>query len=144
MKDLFTKGIYFSLLVIVLGAVFIITGCSGGGSSSGNSSSSNSTTTSSPGSEFVGSWKMSEAEGTMYFYIDSNNKFVGCDVPDRTKVHISGTWSVTNGTLKGTFTNPGVGDGEIVCTISNNVMSMDFIEHWHDPYKHVAYTGSKF
>ena len=147
MKVLIEKMIRYSLLGIVLGAVFMIAGCnSGGGSSSGTTSSTTTTTTTTtnPGSEFVGSWRMSDSGGSLYFYIDSNNTFVACDVPDRNRVHFSGTWSVTNGTLRGPFTNPGVGTGEIVCTIASNVMSMDFIEHWHDPDKHVAYSGSKF
>jgi hypothetical protein len=138
-----------SLLGLVIGGMFILIGCSGGGGSSGGSSSSSTTTTTTTtttaaGSEFVGSWRMSDSNDTFYFYFDSNNTFVGCDVPDRTRVHFSGTWSVSGGTLRGPFTNPGVGTGEIVCTITNNVMSMDFIEHWHTPFKHLAFTGSKF
>lgn len=122
----------------------MIAGCSGGGSSSG----SNGSTTAPPntGSEFVGSWVLSDSAGTVtfYLYIESNNTFVGADVPDKSRVHFSGTWSVTNGTFRGPFTNPGVGNGDLVCTIANGVMTVDFIEHWHSPDKHVPYTGRKF
>jgi hypothetical protein len=149
MKDLFTKMIRYGLLGIVLGAMAMMTaGCSGGGSSSGGNSTAAATTAAATGSEFVGAWSMSEGSnpnGTIsfYLYIESNNTFVICDNPDKTRPHMSGTWSVRNGTLNGPFTNPGVGAGEIVCTINNGIMSMDFIEHWHDPFKHLAFSCRK-
>jgi hypothetical protein len=116
----------------------VLAGCSSGGSSSGSSGSA------SPGSEFVGSWAMSDSSGsTFYLYIESNNTFVIADVPDKNRVHMSGTWSVSNGTFKGPFTNPGVGTGDLVITIANGVLSVDFIEHWHSPDKHISFTGRK-
>jgi len=122
------------LLIVSLG----LAGCSSGGSSSGSSGSTNA------GSEFVGSWAMSDSSGsTFYLYIESNNTFVIADVPDKNRVHMSGTWSVTNGTFKGPFTNPGVGSGDLVITIANGVMTVDFIEHWHSPDKHISFTGRK-
>jgi hypothetical protein len=122
------------LLFVSLG----LAGCSSGGSSSGSSGST------SPGSEFVGSWAMSDSSGsTFYLYIESNNTFVIADVPDKNRVHMSGTWSVSNGTFKGPFTNPGVGSGDLVITIANGVLSVDFIEHWHSPDKHISFTGRK-
>jgi hypothetical protein len=39
--------------------------------------------------------------------------------------------------------NPGVGNGKIEGTFEDNSMTMDFIEYWHTPAKHVPYTGSK-
>ena len=122
------------LLIVCLG----LAGCSSGGSSSGSSGST------SPGSEFVGSWAMSDSSGsTFYLYIESNNTFVIADVPDKNRVHMSGTWSVSNGTFKGPFENPGVGSGDLVITIANGVLSVDFIEHWHSPDKHISFTGRK-
>jgi hypothetical protein len=122
------------LLFVSLG----LAGCSSGGSSSGSSGSTNA------GSEFVGSWAMSDSSGsTFYLYIESNNTFVIADVPDKNRVHMSGTWSVSNGTFKGPFTNPGVGTGDLVITIANGVLSVDFIEHWHSPDKHISFTGRK-
>ena len=122
------------LLIVSLG----LAGCSSGGSSSGSSGSTNA------GSEFVGSWAMSDSSGsTFYLYIESNNTFVIADVPDKNRVHMSGTWSVSNGTFKGPFTNPGVGSGDLVITIANGVLSVDFIEHWHSPDKHISFTGRK-
>ena len=120
-------------------------GLSGCGSSSDSSSNSGSTGSPAAGSEFVGSWALSDSAGkiTFYLYVEPNNTFVIADVPDKTRVHMSGTWSVTNGTFRGPFTNPGVGNGDLVGTIANGVMSVDFIEHWHSPDKHVPYTGRK-
>lgn len=143
MKDSIGKMVRYGLIGIVIGAMFIMAGCSSGGSSSGGTSN---TSTPNPGSEFVGSWEMSDSSGvvTFYLYIDSNNTFVVADVPDKTHEHFSGTWSVSNGTFRGPFTNPGVGTGDLVCTVANGVMNMDFIEHWHSPDKHVPYTGRKF
>ena len=125
-------------LIVSLGLV----GCNSGGSSSGSSSGSNGSTNA--GSEFVGSWAMSDSSGsTFYLYIESNNTFVIADVPDKNRVHMSGTWSVSNGTFKGPFENPGVGSGDLVITIANGVMTVDFIEHWHSPDKHISFTGRK-
>ena len=39
--------------------------------------------------------------------------------------------------------NPGTGTGEIVATLSGDTLSLDFVEYWHNPYKHVPYTGAK-
>jgi hypothetical protein len=122
------------LLIVSLGLV----GCNSGGSSSGSNGSTNA------GSEFVGSWALSDSSGTdFYLYIESNNTFVIADVPDKNRVHMSGTGSVANGTFKGPFENPGVGTGDLVCTIANGVMTVDFIEHWHSPDKHIPFTGRK-
>jgi len=141
MKYWIERMIRYGFSGIFIAAIFMIAACSGGGSSSGGTSSGSTN----PGSEFVGSWALSDSSGTttFYLYIEPNNTFVGADVPDKSRVHFSGTWSVTNGTFKGPFTNPGVGNGDLVCTIANGVMSVDFIEYWHSPAKHVPYTGRK-
>lgn len=130
---------------IAIGAMFLISGCSSCSSDGNTSSNTSSTPTTNAGSEFVGTWVLSDSGGTIafYLYIESNNTFVGADVPDKTRDHFSGTWSVSNGTFRGPFTNPGVGTGDLVCTIANGVMTVDFIEHWHTPDKHVPYTGRK-
>ena len=33
--------------------------------------------------------------------------------------------------------------GDRKATISGDSISLDFIEHWHTPYKHVPYTGTR-
>ncbi len=39
--------------------------------------------------------------------------------------------------------NPGVGEGEIVATLTGTTLNLDFVEFWHRPPKHVPYTGTK-
>ena len=123
MKDLIEKMIRFGLVGIVIGAMVVIVGCSSSGSSSGGGGGGTTN------NEFVGSWKVT-GPAEAWLYIDSNNTFVWADVPDKTHPHFSGTWSVTNGTFKGPFTNPGVGTGDLIGTIANGVMTIDFVEHW--------------
>ena len=79
-------------------------------------------------------WKFN-ADGTVVEYND----------PGFSSRHLSGTYAQDGQNVRGPFTNPGVGDGEIVCTLSNDgtSMQMDFIEHWHQPFKHVPLTGAK-
>jgi hypothetical protein len=121
------------LLIVSLG----LAGCSSSGSSSGGGDSSTST------NPFVGSWKVT-GEVDAWLYIDSNNTFVWADVPDKNRPHFSGRWSVTNGTLTGPFINPGVGNGDLVGTIAaNGVMTIDFVEHWNTPDKHLPFTATK-
>jgi hypothetical protein len=94
---------------------------------------------------FIGVWEVTKIEsGSVgwYHFLEDGSFYKTRQSVDG-PVHFAGTWTVTGGTLKGPFTNPGVGEGEIVATISNGVMSMDFIEYWHEPPKHVACTGKK-
>jgi len=135
MKKVWLGGCLF-LLIGVLG----LAGCSSSGSSSSGSSGSGGG--SSTNSEFVGAWAVT-GSATAWLYIDSNNTFVWADVPDKTHPHFSGTWSVNNGTFDGAFTNPGVGTGDLIIKISNGVMTIDFVEHWHTPDNHVPYTATK-
>jgi hypothetical protein len=124
------------LLIVFLG----LAGCSSSGSSSSGGDSSTPAVAANP---FVGSWKVT-GSADAWLYIDSNNTFVWADVPDKTHPHFSGTWSVTNGTFTGPFTNPGVGTGDLVGTIAaNGVMTIDFVEHWNTPNKHVPYSATK-
>jgi hypothetical protein len=96
--------------------------------------------------QFIGSWAVADTEGAIvgYLYIKSDYTFDWFDNPGAPAPHFSGAGSVTNGTFTGPFTNPRVGDGELVCTIAaNGSMVMDFIEYWHSPPKHVPYTATK-
>jgi hypothetical protein len=96
--------------------------------------------------QFIGSWAVADAEGATigYLFIESDNTFVWADIPDKTAPHFSGTWSFTGDTLIAPFTNPGVGDGELVCTIAaDGSMPIEFIEYWHSPAKHVPYIATK-
>jgi hypothetical protein len=96
--------------------------------------------------QFFGSWTISEATGETigYLFIKPDNTFVWADIPDITSPHFSGAWTFTGGTLKGPFTNPGVGDGELACTLAaTGSMNIEFIEYWHSPAKHMLFTATK-
>jgi hypothetical protein len=54
-----------------------------------------------------------------------------------------GTYTVSGNTARGPMQNPGTGTGEIVATVSGSTMALDFIEHWHTPYKTLKFTGVK-
>jgi len=84
---------------------------------------------------------MSSNEGSLYAHFDSGNSFYLSDSADGTSGRLDGTYSVSGGKLTGSFTNPGVGDGAVEATISDNTIHLDFIEYWHSPAKVVAYTG---
>ncbi len=93
---------------------------------------------------FIGTWRLTTEGGTpwyAFFYSDGNWKI--CDNADGSGQRVYGSYSVNGGNLNGNMTNPGVGTGSIAATIYNGVMTLDFVEHWHDPYKTVRYTGSK-
>ena len=123
-------GVVAALLAVV---VWAGTGCEGGGGGGGS---------------FTGTWALYEGaagEGTpsQYVHFMSDGTYFYSADQAGTESTISGTYTVSGGTLDGPFSYPGVGDGETKATIANNVMSLDFIEHWHDPYKVIPYTGIK-
>lgn len=143
MNKLIKKISSWGLLMLAVGTLAMIAGCSK--DKDDDSSTPAATPAASP---FVGEWLMSpgsspSSQVDLYLFIEPNNTFVMSNTNDKTHPHMTGTWSVTDNTFHGPFTNPNVGEGEIVCTINNNVMSIDFIEHWHDPYKHIAYAAQK-
>ncbi len=93
---------------------------------------------------FVGTWLITKEATVSYWMFFADGTFrknlAGEDIDGA--VHFYGTYTVSGGTLSGDFTNPGVGAGEIECTIAaDGTMAMDFIEYWHTPPKHIACTG---
>jgi hypothetical protein len=99
-------------------------------------------------SAFVGTWlvtKYDDSPSSSYYVFNQDGTFykTRSGEPPNGNVHLRGVYGVDGGTLKGSFTNPGVGSGEIVATIKNGTMEIDFIEHWHTPYKHVRCVGVK-
>jgi hypothetical protein len=126
-------GKVVALLALVIG---LGTGCEDGGGDSGTGA-------------FEGTWlvtKNDDSPTSSYYVFSPDGTFykTRSGEPPNGSVHLSGRYSVDGGTLRGDFRNPGVGTGEIVATIkSGGTMEMDFIEHWHTPYKHVPCTGVK-
>lgn len=99
-------------------------------------------------SAFVGTWLVTKHDDTpsssvYVFSADGTFRKMRVGEPANGAVHMTGTYTVDGETLKGNFTNPGIGSGEIVATIDNGTLNMDFIEHWQSPYKHIPCTGVK-
>lgn len=92
----------------------------------------------------VGTWKLSTSGAAPWFaHFASDGTWKITDDQAGSKRRVYGTYSTSGSSFQGSMTNPGVGDGEINGTFTQSSMSMDFIEHWHTPYKHVPYTGAK-
>ena len=136
------------LVSTFLAAAAIITGCEHGTYSNAyydkGNSSDDTNTTSTVSNDFVGGWKLTGDDSSVwYLYVYSDSTCRLCDTATESSPHLTGTYTVSGSNLKGALKNPGVGDAEIIATLSSGTMSLDFIEHWHDPYKHIAYTGTK-
>ncbi len=94
--------------------------------------------------KFTGTWALSTGSGISWYIIfNDDGSFVISDNASGTARRCFGTYTVDGDVATGPMTNPGVGEGEIVATIDGDTLSLDFIEHWHNPYKHVPYTGTK-
>ena len=126
------------MMSALLAFAFAFVGCESGGSDSNSSSNSSSSS-----NDFVGGWKLTSGSSVWYLYVYTDGSCKLCDSADESKPHLSGTYSVSGSTFTGNMTNPGVGEAQIVASLSSGTMSLDFIEHWHTPYKHIAYTGAK-
>lgn len=135
-RRLFVRGV--GLLLTALASLGMMTGCEGGGDGGGSSSS------------VVGKWAV--YEGTtpsgapiQWWQFNEDGTFAYYNNPEFTSKHLGGTYSQDGNKVTGPFTNPGVGDGEIEAVVSDDGKSLqiDFIEHWHTPYKHVPLNGVK-
>lgn len=100
-------------------------------------------------SSFYGSWAL-YAGGTpsgaieWYVHFNTDKSWTISRNADKSDQIVYGTYTVSSsGFLEGAMVNPGVGDGKIECTISGDVITMDFIEYWWDPAKHLPYAGRK-
>jgi hypothetical protein len=115
---------------MALAAMVMLAGCESGGGGGGG------------GGDFEGTWAL-RGSPTWYIHFQSGGTFSMSDNADGTAVRVTGTYSVSDGTASGPFTNPGTGDGRIEATITDNVLNLKFIEGWHTPNKVISYTGTK-
>ena len=127
------KFLWLSLLALAIPLAF--TGCSDSdddGDSGGGSS------------KFVGTWALSLGGGVSWYLIfNSDGSWLISDTADGSARRVYGTYSVDGNVASGPMVNPGTGVGEIVATLDGDTLALDFIEHWHNPYKHVPYVGTK-
>ena len=109
------------ILALSLGGMLFVSSCENGGGSGGNS--------------VVGTWA-GDGDGRTAFKSDGTwGEHTDATLTAR---HLGGTYTQSGNTVTGIGSNPGVGDLEIQGTVSSDgkTLSLDFIEHWHDPYKH--------
>jgi len=130
------KLLWMVLLALVL--PLSLAGCSGSddgddGDSAGGGNS-----------RFVGTWALTQGAGVSWYLIfNSDGSWLISDTADGSARRVYGTYTVDGNTAAGPMVNPGTGEGEIVASLDGDVLSLDFIEYWHTPYKHVPYTGTK-
>ena len=123
------RFLWLSLLALAIPLAF--TGCSDSDDGDGSAS-------------FTGTWALTQGAGTSWYMIfNADGTWLISDTADGSARRVFGTYTVKGNVATGPMTNPGIGEGEIVATIDGDVLSLDFIEHWHNPYKHVPYTGTK-
>lgn len=142
------KRSYTSIFLATLMSILMLTLCGCSDDDDDSSSSTTSTGTTSSSTSYTGTWAMhpgSEASGTIDFYIKFNTDktFTIARNPDGSDQIIYGTYTTSGATLEGPMVNPGVGDGKIVCSLSGGVITMDFIEYWNEPEKHLAFACNK-
>ena len=95
-------------------------------------------------SAIVGSWRLVSTDGSAWYaHFGTDGGWKITDDPEGKARRVFGTYTFDGSRYSGPMVNPGVGEGRIEGTVDGNSMTMDFIEYWHDPAKHVPYTGTK-
>lgn len=127
----------FGVLAGVAASVVFFTGCEGGGGGGDDGNTS-----------VVGSWALYsgrtiEGSPSWYAHFNADLSFTISDNSDGSAVRVSGTYTVSDDSLVGPFTNPGVGEGRVEATLTDGTMELDFIEYWHTPNKVVPYIGTR-
>jgi hypothetical protein len=133
-------SVRFLAPVLIIVALGFLTACGGSG---GNDESAD------PGDiafrdNFSGIWLITKEDTSSLwiFFEDGRFEKKRAGQPLNSTNHFSGTYSINEGFLSGSFTNPGVGDGEIEGTLSeDDLFIMNFIEYWHSPAKVVPCVG---
>ncbi len=98
----------------------------------------------------VGTWSFNDApDGSggwnSWWVFQPDGRFIMYDDPGLKAFHLDGTYQQDGLKVTGDFVNPRVGTGEIDATLNaqGTRMELDFIEHWHTPYKHVPLYGTR-
>ena len=122
MKRVMTWSCMAGIMALSLVGLGLVSGCDNSDGGSG-------------GSSVVGTWGAGGDGRTVF---SSDGTWDEYDDAALTHRHLGGTYTQSGNSFTGSGSNPGVGDLDIEGTISDdkNTLQMDFIEHWHDPYKH--------
>jgi hypothetical protein len=138
------------LFLILLLPLALVWGCGGGGPDDDDDEGDDQAeeteeTVAGDNSAFVGTWALNGADGKLAWYIlfKADNSWLISDTADGSAQRVYGTYVVEGNRAAGPMVNPGTGEGEIVATLSGATLSLDFVEFWHSPPKHVPYTGTK-
>lgn len=112
--------------------------------SSSDSSSAAPATAAATSSELVGSWKLVSQDGaSWYAHFASDGSWKITDDAAGSALRVYGTYSCSGNRYSGPMVNPHVGEGKIEGAFADGALTMDFVEYWHTPAKHVPYTGTK-
>jgi hypothetical protein len=129
----FSRGFVMTMACVAL----LGTGCDSGGGGGGDGGGG--------GGEVVGTWLITKEGIPAYWFFNEDGTFRknrGGE-PIGGALHFTGTYTANGSSFSGSFTNPGVGNGEIQGTVSGNSLTMDFIEFWHTPTKVVPCVGDR-
>lgn len=131
------------LFLILLLPLTLVWGCGGGGPDGGDDQEKDNVAGNN--SAFVGTWALNGADGKLAWYIlfKADNSWLISDTADGSARRVFGTYVVKGNVASGPMVNPGTGEGEITATLSGATLSLDFVEFWHSPPKHIPYTGTK-
>lgn len=101
-------------------------------------------TTAASSSELVGSWKLVSQDGSVWYaHFASNGSWKITDDAAGNALRVYGTYECSGNQYTGPMVNPHVGEGKIEGSFADGALTMDFVEYWHTPAKHVPYTGTK-
>lgn len=127
MKKLTVGVCTVGIVALSLVGMLCVSGCEHGGSS---------------GNSVEGVWAAGGDGRTVF---NSDGTWAEYNDAGLTERHLGGSYSQSGNSVSGSGNNPGVGDLDIEGTISDDgkTMTLDFIEHWHDPYKHNVATLTK-
>lgn len=141
---------YFWTVFLALLVPLALAGCGEGGppgdaADEGATDNDETETVAGDNSAFVGTWALRQGTGGIEWYIlfKADNSWLISDTADGSARRVYGTYAVEDNRAAGPMINPGTGEGEIIATLNGASLSLDFVEFWHDPHKHILYNGTK-
>jgi hypothetical protein len=105
--------------------------------------SNDSSSSSKTNNDLLGTWSLSDGSSTWYIHFSDNATWYISDDQEGSASRVHGTYTFDGNHFSGPMVNPGVGTGSIAGNIDGDLISLDFVEDWHLPSKHVAYTGER-
>ena len=91
----------------------------------------------------IGTWELTNGATTWYMHFLKDGTWRITDDRAGTKDHVYGTYTADDSSFQGDMTEPGVGTGSISGYYNGRSLSLDFVQNWNSPPKHVSYSGKK-